>query len=176
MILNWSLAIAYPLNYCNIGTYGWLEVSDYNDYNAVQIYLAVYTPLTYVAKACVWIFLIDVTFCKYEMSIYNKRIHWMKWLVTQSHNANCVTRVGGPLRWGTTVYPGLRWGTNELGDQWEHGRKGNTGGLMRWGTNDNMVERATKEDQWDGRPMRTVYPGLRWGTNEMDQWEQSKKG
>ena len=55
-----------------------------------------------------------------------------------------------------------------LGDQWEHGRKGYTGGLMRsaypglhsgtneigggggggggGGTNENMVERATQED------------------------------
>ena len=79
---------------------------------------------------------------------------------------NCVTRVGGPLR---TVYPGLRWGTNELGDQWEHGRKGYTNEMG---------------DQWDLRtrvytpgPMRTAYPGLHWGTNEIgDQWELCTQG
>ena len=62
-------------------------------------------------------------------------------------------------------------------DQSELCTQGYVGGPMSWGTNENMVERATQEDWWDGRPMRTVYPGLRWGTNEMgDQWEQSKKG
>ena len=99
---------------------------------------------------------------------------------------------GGPMRWGPMriAYPVLHWGTNEMGDQWEHGRKGYTWGLMRWKTNENCVprvtlgdqwhggwamrhwlERVTLGDQWDGRPMRTVYPGLRWGTNEIgDQW------
>ena len=32
-------------------------------------------------------------------------------------------------------------------------------------------------DHWDGGPLRTVYPGLRWGTNELgDQWKHGKKG
>ena len=49
--------------------------------------------------------------------------------------------------------------TNEMGDQWEHGRKGYTGGLMRWETN----------EIW--------YPGLHSGTNEMgDQWELYNQG
>ena len=64
----------------------------------------------------------------------------------------------------------MRWGTNEMGDQWvggggpmgwgTHGMSGAwvlIGGSMRWGTNE-------MGDQWDGEPMR-------WGTNEMgDQW------
>ena len=36
-----------------------------------------------------------------------------------------------------------------LGDQWEHGRKGYTGGLMRWETNEICVPRFTLGDQWD---------------------------
>ena len=38
---------------------------------------------------------------------------------------------------------------------------------MRWGTNENCVTRATLGNHWDGGPMRTVYTGLRWGTNDM---------
>ena len=90
-------------------------------------------------------------------------------------NESCVIRValgdqwdGRPMRtlhWGTNEM-GDQWelysqgylhrGTNEMGDQWEQGRKGNTGGPMRWETNENKVERVTLGDQWDGGPMRTV--------------------
>ena len=48
----------------------------------------------------------------------------------------------------------MRWGTNEMGDQWD-------GGPL--GLADDGVTNE-KGDQWDGGPMR-------WGTNEMgDQW------
>ena len=45
---------------------------------------------------------------------------------------------------------------------------------MRWGTNENRVERATMGYQWDGGPMRTGHKGnvgapMRWGTNEFKQ-------
>ena len=101
--------------------------------------------------------------------------------MTWETNENCVPRVtlgdqwhGRPMR---TVYPGLRWGTNDMGDQWEQVGKGHNGGSMRWGTNENCVPRVTLGDQWHGGPMRTVYPGLRWGTNDMGgQWEQVGKG
>ena len=71
--------------------------------------------------------------------------------------------IGAPMRRGP-----MRWGTNEMGDQW-------VGGPMRWGTNEmsgawvligGSMRWGTNEmgDQWDGEPMR-------WGTNEMgDQW------
>ena len=99
---------------------------------------------------------------------------------------------GGPVRWGTsescvsrvtlgdqwhgrpmiTVYPGLRWGTNDMGDQWEPCTQGCVGGPVTWGTNENRLERVKLGDQWDGGPMRIAYPELHWGTNEMgDQWE-----
>ena len=44
------------------------------------------------------------------------------------------------------VYPGLHWGTNEMGDQWVGG------------------------DQWDGGPMEWVMHGANWGTNAMGDW------
>ena len=99
--------------------------------------------------------------------------HWE--LCTQGY-------VGGPMSLGTNenMVERVTQGANEMGDQWELRTQGYTwggggGGAMRWGTNENMVERATKEDQCDWRPMRTVYPGLRWGTNEMgDQWDRVK--
>ena len=57
--------------------------------------------------------------------------------------------IGGPMRWGTNEM-GDQWvgGTNEMGDQWNEWCMGANWGSMRWG------------DQWDGEPMR-------WGTNEM---------
>ena len=58
-----------------------------------------------------------------------------------------------------------------MGDQWELYNQGCIGGPMRWGANENRVERVTLGDQWDGGPMRTGYKGWQWGTNEMgDQW------
>ena len=67
--------------------------------------------------------------------------------------------IGGPMRRGP-----MRWGTNEMGDQWvggtnEMGDQWN-GWCMgaNWGTNE-------MGDLWDGGPMR-------WGTNEMgNQWD-----
>ena len=109
--------------------------------------------------------------------------------------------VGGTMIWGTNenCVPRVTWvGGNDMGDQWEQvrkdhtgglmgdqwdegpmrlGRKSYTGGLIRWGTNENCVPRVALGDQWDGGPMRAVYPGLRWGTNGMgDQWEQVREG
>ena len=67
--------------------------------------------------------------------------------------------IGGPMRRGP-----MRWGTNEMGDQWvggtnEMGDQWNGWCLgANWGTNE-------MGNQWDGGPMR-------WGTNEMgDQWD-----
>ena len=60
----------------------------------------------------------------------------------------------GPMRWGTNEM-GDQWvgGTNEMGDQWNEWCMG-----ANWGINE-------MGDQWDGGPMR-------WGTNEMgDQWD-----
>ena len=60
------------------------------------------------------------------------------------------------MRWGPmrTVKPGLHWGTNEMGDQWE------------------LYTQDYIGNQWDGEPIRTVWPGLHWVTNETgDQWE-----
>ena len=60
----------------------------------------------------------------------------------------------GPMRWGTNEM-GDQWvgGTNEMGDQWNEWCMG-----ANWGINEIG-------DQWDGGPMR-------WGTNEMgDQWD-----
>ena len=60
----------------------------------------------------------------------------------------------GPMRWGTNEM-GDQWvgGTNEMGDQWNEWCMG-----AYWGINE-------MGDQWDGGPMR-------WGTNEMgDQWD-----
>ena len=70
------------------------------------------------------------------------------------------------MRWGTENC--VHRGANAIGDQWEHGRKGYTWGIIWWktnencvprGTNENCVQRVTLGDQWAGRPMR-------WGTNE----------
>ena len=61
--------------------------------------------------------------------------------------------IGESMRWGTNEM-GDQWvgGTNEMGDQWNEWCMG-----ANWGTNE-------MGDQWDGGPMR-------WGTNEMgDQW------
>ena len=102
--------------------------------------------------------------------------------------------IGGPMRRGP-----MRWGTNEMGDQWvggtnEMGDRWNgwcmganwgtnemgdwwVGGPMRWGTNE-------MGDQWDGGPLGLADDGVTnekgdqwdggpmiWGTNEMgDQW------
>ena len=67
--------------------------------------------------------------------------------------------IGRPMRRGP-----MRWGTNEMGDQWvggtnEMGEQWNGWCLgANWGTNE-------MGNQWDGGPMR-------WGTNEMgDQWD-----
>ena len=60
----------------------------------------------------------------------------------------------GPMRWGTNEM-GDQWvgGTNEMGDQWNEWCM-----CANWGINE-------MGDQWDGGPMR-------WGTNEMgDQWD-----
>ena len=60
----------------------------------------------------------------------------------------------GPMRWGTNEM-GDQWvgGTNEMGDQWNEWCMG-----ANWGINEIG-------DQWDGGPMK-------WGTNEMgDQWD-----
>ena len=69
-----------------------------------------------------------------------------------------------------TVYRGLHWGTNEIGDQWELYNQGYTGGPMRWGTNENRVEGVTRGDQWEwGHRVQTMWRGLmNWGTS---QWE-----
>ena len=106
---------------------------------------------------------------------------YVGWPMAWETNENRLERVtlgdqwdGGPMR---TVYPGLRWGTNDMGDQWEQVGKGHTGGPMRWGTNENCVPRVTLGDQWDVGPMRTAYPGLHWGINEMrDQCELCTQG
>ena len=96
-------------------------------------------------------------------------------LIRWGTNENCVPRVTLGDQWHgrpITVYPGLRRGTNDMGDQWELCTQGCVGGPMTWGTNENRLERVTMGDQWEGGPMRTVYPGLRWGANDMgDQWE-----
>ena len=97
-------------------------------------------------------------------------------LIRWGANENCVPGValgdqwdGGPMG---AVYPGLRWGTNGMGDQWELCTQGCVGGPMTWGTNENRLERVTMGGQWDGGPMRNVYPELHWGTSEMgDQWD-----
>ena len=95
----------------------------------------------------------------------------------------------GPMRWGTNEM-GDQWvgGTNEMGDQWNGWCMGANwgtnqmghwwvGGPMRWGTNE-------MGDQWDGGPLGLADDGLTnekgdqwdggpvtWGTNEMgDQW------
>ena len=67
--------------------------------------------------------------------------------------------IGAPMRRGP-----MRWGTNEMGDQWvggtiEMGDQWNEWCMgANWGINEIR-------DQWDGGPMR-------WGTNEMeDQWD-----
>ena len=72
--------------------------------------------------------------------------------------------IGGPVRRGP-----MRWGTNEMGDQWvggtnEMGDQWNGWCLgANWGTNE-------MGNQWDGGPMRD-WGLMRWGTNEMgDQW------
>ena len=71
-----------------------------------------------------------------------------------------------------------------MGDQWELCNQGRIGGPMRWGTNENRVERATLGDQWDGVQWEQGRKGhngvpMRWGTNENraervtlgDQWD-----
>ena len=59
-----------------------------------------------------------------------------------------------------------------MGDQWEQGRRGKTGGPMRWGANENRITRITLGDQWDGGPVRAGWESLHGWTNEMgDQWE-----
>ena len=64
----------------------------------------------------------------------------------------------------------MRWGTNEMGDQWD-------GGPL--GLADDGVTNE-KGDQWDGGPMiwgtnemgDQWAPIMYWGTNELgDQWE-----
>ena len=76
-----------------------------------------------------------------------------------------------------TGLKGLYWGTNEMGGQWELCNQSYIGGPMRWGTNDNCINRVTS-----GGPMRWGinkhrYKGLHWGTNEMgDQWELCNQG
>ena len=67
--------------------------------------------------------------------------------------------IGGPMRRGP-----MRWGTNEMGDQWVGGTNEMGDQWNGWcmGANCGTNEMG---DQWDGGPMR-------WGTNEMgDQWD-----
>ena len=67
--------------------------------------------------------------------------------------------IGGPMRRGP-----MRWGTNEMGDQWVGGTNEMGDQWNEWcmGANWGIYEIG---DQWDGGPMR-------WGTNEMgDQWD-----
>ena len=67
--------------------------------------------------------------------------------------------IGGPMRRGP-----MRWGTNEMGDQWVGGTNEMGDQWNEWcmGANWGINEMG---DQWDGGPMR-------WGTNEMgDQWD-----
>ena len=71
-------------------------------------------------------------------------------------------RVGGPLRWGKTenCVPRVT-----LGDQWEHGKEGYTGQLMRCETNEICVPRFTLGDQWELRTQGYTGGPMRWGTN-----------
>ena len=67
--------------------------------------------------------------------------------------------IGGPMRRGP-----MRWGTNEMGDQWVGGTNEMGDQWNEWcmGANWGINEMG---DQWDGGPMR-------WGTNEMgDLWD-----
>ena len=66
--------------------------------------------------------------------------------------------IGGPMRRGP-----MRWGTNEMGDQWVGGTNEMGDQWNEWcmGANWGINEMG---DQWDREPMR-------WGTYEMgDQW------
>ena len=67
--------------------------------------------------------------------------------------------IGGPMRRGP-----MRWGTNEMGDQWVGGTNEMGDQWNGWcmGANCGTNEMG---DLWDGGPMR-------WGTNEMgNQWD-----
>ena len=67
--------------------------------------------------------------------------------------------IGAPMRRGP-----MRWGTNEMGDQWVGGTNEMGGQWNEWCMSANWGINEMG-DQWDGGPMR-------WGTNEMgDQWD-----
>ena len=71
-----------------------------------------------------------------------------------------------------TVWKGLDWETNEMGDQWELCNQGRIGGPMRWGTNENRVERVRLGDQWELYNEDYIGGRMRWGTNGMgNQWD-----
>ena len=66
----------------------------------------------------------------------------------------------------------MRWGTNEMGDQWVGGTN-DMGGPMEW-----VVHGCYLGDQWEGGGGgRWVGGPVRWGTNEMgDKWDGGPLG
>ena len=80
--------------------------------------------------------------------------------------------VGDLWIWGPIRREPMRWGTSEMGDQWDWRGALWKGGPMRWGTSETgdrwdwgpMSSNNVLGDQWVGEPMRRVP--MRWGTNE----------